>query len=806
MDIFRQDLRYALRSLRSRPGFALIAIFTLALGIGATTAMFSVVRGIVLRPLPYPESERLVTVWHATPEEVTSLEGGMISHANFRDIRDEIAGIESMALVNGANLTVSEDGGAELVPGAYATPGLFHVFRTPLFLGRDFTEEEDAAGGPKVAIVSADYWRDRLGGREDVIGSTVRIGGESHQIVGVAPSGFNYPGETRIWVPAQNDEEGCGRGCVNRGSVARLAAGASVESLRPALDALAGRLEGEYPTSNTDRRFAVATLQDVVVGDVRPALWILLGAVGMVLLIACSNVANLLLVRGRSRLTEIAVRTSLGADGRRIFRQLMTESGLLAFLGGLTGLGFAVWGVDRVLALAPGNIPRIDEVALDPVTLLFAGLLVGLTTLVFGLAPGLAASKIEVSRALRRGGRGDVTRGEGGRGRAAILASEVALSVVLLVGAGLMVRSLAQMSRVEPGFDAAGVTTFRLSLPGARYDPDARVAFMDRLIERLEATPEVEGAAVVVAPPLSSVSVFGGFTRQDQPPPEAGDVPSANWRSAGVGALEMLGIPIVEGRPFRSSDRHESEAVVIVTERLAREFFPEGSPIGRRIDVQVSTGYPDTLARTVVGVMGDIRGSRITQAPRPEIIIPFAQAGSGFPHVLMRGPDPAAMLEAARRELQSLDPEIPMMQPGTMDELVEAQLAQPRFYLVLLALFAGLAVVLAAVGMYGVVAYAVSQRTREIGVRMALGARVSQVVRLVLVQGLRPALFGIVVGLLAAWWGGSLMRGLLYEVAPQDPLTLVAVPAVLLAVVVLACAIPARRASRIPPAIALRNE
>lgn len=806
MDVFRQDVRYAFRSLRARPGFSTIAVLTLALGIGATTAMVSVVRGIVLRPLPYPESGRLVTVWESPPEEATSLDGGYLSHPNFRDVRDEIGGIESIALVDGTNLTVSEDGGAVLVRGARITPGFFEVFRLPLLRGREFTEAEDVYGGPKVAIVSPAYWRDRLGGREDVLGSTIRIGGEAYEIVGVAPPGFRYPDEAQIWIPAQNDEEGCGRGCVNRGSVARLAPGASVGSTRRALEALAARLEARYPESNTDVTFAVATLQDVTVGDVRPALWILLGAVGMVLLIACANVANLLLVRGRARLTELAVRTSLGADGRRIFRQLMTESGLLALLGGLGGVGLAVWGIDRVLALAPDSIPRIEEVGLDPLTLAFAGLLVALTTLVFGLAPAIALSRIEASRALRQGGRGDVTGGRSGRGRTAILASEVALSVILLVGAGLMVRSLARMSEVRPGFDASGITLFRLSLPSARYSPDQRVAFIDRLSERLTAVPGVEGVAVMVAPPLSGVTIFGGFTRTDRPEPEPADEPSAMWRAAGAGALDMLGIPIVAGRSFRTTDRRESEPVAIVTRRLAREYFGDVDPIGRQIDVQVSTGYPDDLPRTVVGVMGDIRGLRLTRAPVAELVIPYAQAAAGFPHVLLRGRDPAALLDAARRELRALDPELPLMQPGTMDQLIEEQLAQPRFYLLLLSLFAALAVVLAAVGMYGVVAYAVSQRTREIGVRMALGARVSQVVKLVLWQGLRPALFGIALGVLAAWWGGSLMRGLLYEVAPQDPITLLAVPVLLLAVVILACAIPARRASRIPPAIALRSE
>ncbi len=806
MDVFRQDLRYAARSLRTRPAFTSIAVFTLALGIGATTAMFSVVRGIILRPLPYPESDRLITVWESAPEDVSSLEGGLLSHANFRDIRDEIEGIESIALVNEANLTVSEDEGAFLVSGAMITPGFFEVFRTPLLRGREFTDIESRYQGPQVAIVSADYWRDRLGGRDDVIGSSIRISGEAHQVVGVAPSGFHYPSDAEIWVPAQNDEEGCGRGCVVRGSVARLAPGTSISTLRPRLEALGSRLESEYPTTNVDETFAVATLQDVVVGDVRPALWILLGAVGMVLLIACANVANLLLVRGRGRLTEIAVRTSLGADNRRIFRQLMTESGVLAFVGGLGGLGLAVWGIDRVLALAPDNIPRIQEVALDPLTLAFAGILVAVTTLVFGVAPGIALTKIELTRALRRGGRGDVTGGQSGPGRAAILASEVALSVLLLVGAGLMVRSLIRINEVEPGFDVQGITTFRLSLPRARYTPDQRVAFIDRLTERLRATPGVDEVAAMVAPPLASVNIFGGFTRTDVPEPEPADVPSAGWRAAGVGALEMLGIPIVEGRAFLPSDRHDSPPVAIVTRRVAEQYFPDVDPVGRQIDVQVSTGYDEDVPRTIVGVMEDIRGTRLTSPPRAEMIIPVAQAGAGFPHILMRGRDPAALLDAARRVLQDLDPELPMMTPGPMQALVDQQLAQPRFYLLLLVLFAALAVVLAAVGMYGVVAYAVSQRTREIGVRMALGARVPQVVSLVLWQGLRPAIFGILVGVIAAWWGTSLMRGLLYQVAPQDPVTLGIVPILLLAVVVIACAVPARRASRIPPAIALRSE
>ncbi|MDX1395803.1 MAG: ABC transporter permease [Gemmatimonadota bacterium] len=806
LDMFRQDLSFAVRTLRRRPAFAFVAVLTLALGIGSTTAMFSVVRGILLRPLPFPDSEELVTVWETGPEGLGTVDGGLISHADFRDVRDEIPSIGEIALANSASLTVTEDGGAEYVPGARATPGLFAVLETPLLAGRDFTAVEDTPEGPRVAIVAADYWRDRFGDVDDAIGSAIRIGGESHEVVGVAPHGFGYPDDAVLWLPARNDEEGCGRGCVNRGSVARLADGATLESARAELATMSARLESQYPDSNTDKVFAVATLHDVTVGDVRPALWLLLGAVGMVLLIACANVANLILVRGRGRVTEVAIRTTLGAGRRRILKQLMTESGLLALLGGLAGVALAWVGVDLVLAVAPPDIPRLDEVTLDAMSLAFAGLLVVVTTAVFGATPALLVSGIQLTRSLRDGGRGDVTGGRSGRARTTILTAEVALSVMLLVGAGLMVRSLARTTDVDPGFDATDVAIFRLSLPRASYDPEARVQFMDRLLERLNGLPGVESAAIFLAPPLSSVSIWGGFSRTDRPPPEPGEGPTANYRSVGPGALELLGIPIVAGRAFRDSDRRDAEPVVIISERLAAENFPGEDPIGRRIDLQVSTGFPEDAPRTIVGVAGDFRAARLTRTPGRETLVPFAQIGAGFPHVLMKGVDPGAMLDAARAELRALDPELPLMQPSTIEQLAAAQLAQPRFYLLLFGILSVLAVVLAAVGMYGVVAYAVSQRTKEIGVRMALGADGGQVIALVLRQGLVPAGLGLLIGLTGALMAGGVMRGLLYEVAPQDPVTLVAVPVLLLAVVVAACAIPARRATRVSPASALRSE
>jgi predicted permease len=807
MDVLRQDLRFAWRSLMARRGFTLVAALTLALGVGATTAMFSVVRGVLLKPLPYPESERLATVWESTPEEAGSLDGGLISHPDFVDVLTQTNVFEAFAHVVGTNLTVThEGGGAEMVRGARVTPDFFRVFRAAPIMGREFNAEEDRFNGPAVAIVSEGYWRERLGGRPDVVSSTIRISGRSYEIVGIAPAGFDYPQDARIWLPGQNDDDGCGRGCVTRGSVGRLAPGATVDGARAELGALASRLEAEYPESNVNTTFAVATLRDVAVGDVRPALWVLLGAVGMVMLIACANVANLLLVRAQGRSTEIAVRSTLGADTGRILRQLMTESALLAVIGGVGGIVLAIWCVDIVLSLAPDNLPRMDEVSLDATTIGFAILLVAVTSLLFGLAPALSLSRVDLAQSLRRGGRGDVSSGRTGFGRSAILAAEVALSVMLLTGAGLMIRSLARLADVQPGFDTAGLTVFRLSLPAARYtDPEA-VQFMDRLQERLAALPGVEQAAVMVAPPLGSASMAGSFTRPDLPETEPGEGPSASYRIAGVGALEMLRIPIVAGRGFETSDREGAQRVVMISQATAEQYFPGEDPIGMQMRVQISAGFAEDVPRTIVGVFGDIRGSVLTNEPQPEMVIPYAQSGASFPDVLMRGGDPATMLDAARREVQALDSEMPLIQPGTMDEWMAGQLAQPRFYLTLLGIFAFLAVLLAAVGIYGVVAYVVSQRRREIGVRMALGARVQQVIQLVLWQGLRPALFGIVIGVTGAYWSTALLRGLLFEVGPQDPLTFALVPATLVLVVISACAAPAHRATRIAPASALRDD
>jgi predicted permease len=695
-----------------------------------------------------------------------------------------------------------------VVPSGVVSRELFEVFGASPVLGRTFTEEETRHEGPDAVVVSDRFWRSRLGADPDVLGTTIMISGRPHPIVGVAPPGFAFPADAQLWTPIQNDEEGCGRGCVIFGAVGRVAEGVTVERAAAELDELAARLEAEYPESNAQAVFRATPLRDVVVGDVRTALWVLLGAVFVVLLIACGNVANLILVRGGARRMELAVRSALGAPRRRILRQLMTENAVLALAGGVAGVVLAWWGVSGLVRLAPPDLPRMDEVALDGTTLLFALAVVALTVLVFGLVPALRLSAGGVAEAMRRGSRGRVGEQSGHRARSVVLVAEVALSVLLLLAAGLMLRSLGRMQAVDLGVDTNDVVVFRLSLPSARYEgPDERVAFLDRLEERLAGLPGVEAVATTVSIPFGRVDLGGSFVRPELPEPDPGEVPSAGYRVLDPEAFEVLGIDVLSGRAFLPGDRQGAEPVVMINRSAAERYWPGEDPVGKTMRVHISVGYPEGEPRRIVGVTVDFH-SRITREPGPEMYVPYAQAGASFPHMALKtsGVASGALLAGARSELAALDPELPIAQAGTLEEMTAAQMAAPRFYLLLLGLFAVMAVVLAAVGIYGVVAYLVVQRTREIGMRMALGARVDEVVRMVVWQGIGPSLVGVVLGLVGALALGRLLSGILFEVAPTDPATYVLAPLLLLTVVIAATALPARRATRIPPADALRAE
>ncbi|MGH7481513.1 MAG: ABC transporter permease [Longimicrobiales bacterium] len=809
MEQLMGDIRFACRSLLRRPAFASVAVLTLALGVGATTAIFSVVNGVLLRPLPYPDAERLVALWQANRQGADGGEGRVVSHPNFLDWRADSRTIEAMALYTpGTSILTGQSAGAETVPVGVVTADFLEVMGATPVLGRGFLAEEDVPNGREVVVVSHGFWQDRLGGRADVLGQTIELSGRARQIVGVAPPGFDFPRGARLWLTARNDDDTCGRACVYMSAVGRLADGTTVEAAGAELAGIAARLEEAYPQANTNVTAAVVPLQEMLVGDVAESLLILLLAVAMVLLIACANVANLLLVRGAARTEEVAVRAALGAGRRRLLVQLLTESLVLAVVGGLTGVVLAWWGVEALLGAAPADLPRLDEVRLDGASLGFALGLSAVTAVLFGLAPSLALARLPIATVLRQGGRGE-SGPAADRGRSALLVAEVGLSLMLLLGAGLLLRSFAELQRIDPGFRTGDVAQFTIALPSVRYpEPDDAVRTIDELSRRLEALPGVrEVGNVSGGVPLGPSVNVTSFTRADRPPPEPGQAPSAVIRAVDPGFFETLDIGMIRGRGFTETDRQGAQPVVVVNQALVDAVFGGEDPIGKQIELGINFGFAEDAPRTVVGVFPALRTLNVQSEPLPELWLPYAQAGAGSTTFLLHsGTTPAATLRAARDVVLGMDRDVAQIRPGAMADLLGEQLARPRFLFLLLSLFAVLAVVLAAVGIYGVVAYVVARRTREIGVRMALGASRRKVLVLVLRQGMKPAALGIGLGLAGALLGARIMEGLLYGIATTDPMTFVIVPILLLGVTGAACLLPARRAARIPPATALRNE
>ena len=803
MSQFLLDLRVAVRALSKRPGFTAVAVLTLALGAGLTTAIFSVVYGILLRPLPYNDSERIVMLWQTARDDPRPSPGGSTSHLNYLDWRRQARSFEALALYNPSRFVLSGLGDAEVVRGAIVTPRFFEAFEARPVRGRTFTDADDVANGPRVVIVGHGFWMERLGGRPDVVGSTLEISGRNWEIVGVAPPGFDFPRDARLWRPVQNDDEACGRGCVYTDGIGRLKRGVSVEAARAEMDAMARRLEQDYPADNTNVAIGVASLKDAMVGDVRPALRILLAAVVMVLLIACANVANLLLARGTARQMEIAVRAALGASRRRLVGQMSVESLVLAALGAGLGVLIAVWGIDVIRQFAPPEIPRLDEIGVDAPTFVFAVGLVLVTAALFGLGPSLQLVRAPLIASLREGGRAASGGAGAGRAKFALLVAEVALSLVLLLGAGLMLRSFARLQSVDPGWRADGVSTFTVSLPPARYaDGAAVVTAADELDARLSAIPGVDRVGRIQGLPLGPQVNVHTFRRTDRPAPRPGEVPQALYRTIDPDYLPAMSIPMLAGRNFTDADRQGAAPVVIVSRRMADVYWPGEDPIGRQIEISAGP-----VTATVVGIASDVRSETFAGAPQPEMYRPHRQAvDRSFSFVLKGARDSAQVLADARTIVGAFDSRLPLISPSTMRHLVDQATAQPRFYLLLVSLFAALALLLAAVGIYGVVAYVVGQRTREIGLRMALGARSGEVIALVIWQGLRPALVGAAIGLTIAMAGAEAMRKMLYEIGPRDGATLVAVTALLLGIVLLACGVPALRATRVPPTDALRAE
>jgi len=804
---FLRDLRYGARVLAKSPGFTLVAVLALALGIGANSAIFSVVNAVLLRPLPYAEPDRLIRIGGTSKTERI----GTFSPPDFFDWRARNTVFEGMAAFDASSPSLTGGGEPERLNAARVSPGFFALLRTPPALGREFLPQEEQRGQHRVAILSHALWQRRFGGDPSVVGRRIELSGDSFEIVGVMPEKFEPPqfaGRDAqppvLWVPFAPDLSQWGRdGRSVDAGIARLKPGVTVEQARAEMEAIARQLQAEYPKSNANAGVRLDTLQEQLVGGARRALLIFIAAVGFVLLIACANVANMLLARAAARSKEIAIRTALGASRGRVVRQLMTESVLLALAGGGLGLLLALWANEFLLALSAGALPRVEHVALDSRVVLFTVIVSLATGLVFGLAPALQASKTDLTESLKEGGRGGAA-GLRSRARSALVVSEVALSLVLLVAAGLLVKSFWRLQQTSPGFDPEGVLTMNVFLPGLRYPEDAQhAAFFGRVLERVATLPGVRHAGAT-----SNLPISGNYDRlpiyvEGRAESAAGEAPEAERYMVSDDYFRALGVPLVSGRGFNAEDAAGKPPVVIVAESVARANWPAGDAVGKRVKL----GDPENPWLTVVGVAGDVRHYGPDTPANFQVYLPHRQSPSQVMTLVVRSEaDPESLAAAVRGEVWAVDKDQPVYDVKTMRQLLSASTAARRFNMLLIAVFAAVAVALAVVGIYGVMAYTVAQRTREIGVRVALGAGARDIYGLIVGRGMALAGAGVALGLAASFAVTRVMKSLLYGVDAADPAIFASVALLLSAVALLACYLPARRAARVDPAVALRYE
>lgn len=801
MDGWIQDLKFGVRTLLKRPAFSVAAIVTLGLGIGATVSMFSVVDRVLLQPLPYPDSEQLVVLW--ATELATGERGQSVDHPDVRTLQAEVPDL-ALAGHSSTRPTLTGFGDPVVVFGSRVTDGLITLMGLTPALGRDLRRDDDVDGGPRVVVVSHDFWTGRLGGDKDVIGRTITLSDEEWEIVGVAPRGFDYPGGAELWMPRRHGE-GCQHGCRIMAAVGRLAPGSDIESVTPRLDAAAARMAEEFPDSHTEAGFALESMLDHEVSDVRTALWALLAAVGTVLLIACANVANLMLVRSTARRPEVVLRATLGASRLRIMRQLLTESLLLAAAAGAVGLALAYWGTEVLTSMAPESLPRLDAAPLNGRMLGVTTLLVGVVSALFGVFPALQMSR---GAAKPSGGATRVAGSrEGERSRSLLLVGEIALSLMLLLGTGLLVRTLAEIRAVDLGFETEGIERFRVSLPDARYDSIATGLSILRMEEDFASIPGVAAAGWAFGVPLAAGNMNVSFSLSDRPEVPPSEKPVIAVRPATPGFLQATGTPLLRGRWIADDDRYGTQSVAVINQAAVDAFFPDSDPIGVQIDADVSWAFAGTPPSTIVGVVGDVIQRSPTETPEPAMYLANTQFGANTGYFSLRlQPGVATAIPEARAAIAAMDPSLAIWDVARMEDVVVEARAATFFYATLLTVFSVVALVLAAVGLYGVVAYSVTQRTREIGIRIALGAATDDVTSMVVRQGVRPAVLGIVLGLAGSWFAARLITSLLYGVSPTDPLTIAGVSITLLLVALAATSLPARRAARVAPASALRAD
>jgi predicted permease len=810
-----QDVRYALRQLRKSPGFAAVAVITLALGIGANTAIFSVVNAVLVRPLGFREADRLVRIWHVPPaKSFPGLTTFSVSAANYLDWEGQNHVFDRMAIYDYRGFTLTGGDKPEQVDAVGVSSGFFATLGVQPMLGRVLSPEEDQPGLSHVVVLSHRLWQEHFGANPDIVGHNINLDGQGYLVAGVMPASFRFPDVAQIWTPmAWTDKERAVRGEHHYGVIARLKPGVQLTQAQAEMNTISSRLEQLYPADDKGWGAVVFRLHEDLVSDVRPALLVLLGAVTFVLLIACVNVANLTLAKTFSRQKEIAIRTALGASSARVLRQVLTEAVLLALVGGALGLICAHFGVLLIVAFLADKLPRSIEVGLDRQVLAFAAVISVATGILAGLLPALRLTRSNTNEALKQGlGRTDADS-SGHSTRSTLVVLEVALSLVLLIGAGLMIRSFRRLLAVSPGFDPHHVLTMTAAVSRAKFpSPAQQVRFFERALERVRALPGVESAGVTDDLPLSENGSHQPIAIEGRPVVPMAEQPEVDVRLISPGYMNALRIPILRGRDFGDSDVAGRPAAVLISESMARQFWPGEDPLGKRLTLNF---FPDTI-REVVGIVGDIKLDSLDQTrPGPTLYFPLDQLSvaamggwNSFPlsFVVRSTGDATGIVSPVSNAVHELDPEIPLRDILPMDDLVTSSVSSQRFNMLLLGSFAGLALLLAAVGIYSVLSYSVKRSMREIGIRLALGARLGDVLRMVVYEGMKPTLLGVAIGTAGALVLGRVLSRLIFEVRPTDPVTFLAVAALVAAIALLASIVPAYRATKVDPMVALRYE
>ena len=804
MEALVQDIRSGIRNLLKHPTFAATALITLAIGIGANSTIFSFVNGILLRPLPYPESERLVVINEtAFKQGVSSMS---TSFPNFLDWRAQNRVFEDVAsyYTGSSSFTLTSSGEPERLRGASVSQGTFELLRVAPVLGRTFTAEEDKPNQDAVVVLGNSLWQRRFGSDSQILGKSITLNSRQRTIVGVMPAGFKFPENAELWVPLGLDTTMFTRTDHGLGTIARLKDGVNLNQAQAEMDVIARRIEEQNPVSNEGLGVRVSSLHTSLAGDYRKALLILLGVVGFVMLVACANVANLMLARTSARQKEFAVRAALGASRSRIIRQTLTESMLLSVLGAGLGLLLAVWGVKLMLGVIPVKLPFWMNFNLDLRVLAFTSAVSVLTALIFGTMPAILGTRIDLNNTLKEGGRsGHVASRH--RTRGLLVITEVALALMVLVGAGLMIQSFLRLRHVGAGFSEKNLLTFAVNLPRVKYkEQPQRGEFFRQLLERVRGLPGVDATAATTTLPLTGDNWGRSLTVEGYPVLSVGQAPMIQHTVVTPDYFRTMEIPILKGRDFTERDSKDAEKVTIVDERLAREYWPNESPIGKRIRF----GPPEANEpwHTVIGVVGTVRHQQLDADTRKSVYLPHLQIPVGGLSLVVRANNPLSLVGALRGQIREMDPDLPLADLMTMEEVVSQSVWQNRLYAILFSAFAGIAMLLAAVGIYGVMSYSVTQRTQEIGIRMALGAQLKDVLRLIVKGGLALSLIGVAIGIAGALALTRLLGSLLFGVTPTDAATFIAVSLMLMLVALVACYIPARRATKVDPLVALRYE